>query len=961
MGVRGLVGKGRGSNIEALYLLDDPVRMLVERMGWKTLTDAQAKAIPLILDGYNVVIMAPTGGGKTEAAMLPVLSILTRENPEPVAVLYITPMKALINDLYERIRRLAEPLGLRVARKHGDTPARERSKRHRAVPHILITTPESLEIDLDWAPKFRRYYENLRFVVVDEVHELLSSKRGAQLVLLLERLRRGLAKRDFQVIGLSATIGDPRRVLDLLSGSSRRPRAVVASDSRKTVELRVEHLEYRGDPWSPLAERIAEIARSTRPILVFVNSRFAAEQVKNALEELGVEDVLVHHSSVSAELREEAEEMLKRGEIAAIVCTKTLEVGIDVGRIKLVVQVRSPGTVASLLQRVGRSGHTIEGTPRGTILTVDDYDFMESVAIARLAALGRVEDIAIKRLPLDVVARQILGMILADKEVPFSKVREILEGLSNVIEVDLEALEDLIEYMAKNKVLRIEERNGERILRLGPTFYKIWKFRGDKGQKAWWSRSFAEFFSTITERDVFTVKYGEKTIGYIDSLFVYRHLRVGDTIRLAGTSWKVKRIDENLSRVLVEPTKAQAEVPLWRGEGPRRARIVAESLSEILAGEDLAGVEIDDRGRSVIEAWRKSYSQIEPPRPHHIIYERYGDEHIFTTMLGSGANEALAIAISHLASKKIGLSTRYRAGFAGFSVYVGDLNPLELLTSINPDSLYDIIMAALDKSPYLYQVIREIQLSFGKIGSVDYEGEDEILIEEAKKQVVEEYLDLDTAKWFLELLRTGRIRVKTPLIGGLTPLAKSIVQQPSIRPWLPDLAPRIARFLEGTPLTVIDLADALELAEKTIESKLKEMRKPEYGDLRVVSFIDIDTGETRWALLRELENIAESEDYRESFRPKRLGEPLRVYIRAAPGQKPREIILKPADLLGANTDRILSLFPREAYSIKVTSAYAMDTRDDVSVVHYHVPVNAVRYLLLNAARYLESKYYEEFF
>ena len=959
MGVRELVGKDQDE--KALYMLDRHVRMLVQRMGWRSLTDAQAKAIPLILEGYNVVIMAPTGGGKTEAAMLPVLSALARTDPAPVAVLYITPMKALINDLYERIRRLAEPLGLRVARKHGDTPARERSRRHREVPHILITTPESLEIDLDWAPKFRRYYENVKFVVVDEVHELLSGKRGAQLVLLLERLRKSLAREDFQVIGLSATIGDPRRVLDLLSGSSRRPRAVVSSASRKTVELRVEYLEYKGDPWTPLARRIAEIASSEKPILVFVNSRFAAEQVKNALEELGVEDVLVHHSSVSAELREEAEELLRRGEIGAIVCTKTLEVGIDVGRIRLVVQVRSPGTVASLLQRVGRSGHTIQGTPRGTVLTVDEYDFMESVAIARLASEGRVEDIAIRRLPLDVVARQILGMILAEKEVPLSRVREVLEGLSHAIEADLDIIDDLVEYMAENKIIRIVERNGDRVLRLGPTFYKIWKFRGDKGQKAWWSRSFAEFFSTITERDVFTVKYGEKTIGYIDSLFVYRHLRVGDTIRLAGRSWKVKRIEENLSRIIVEPTKAQAEVPLWRGEGPRRARIVAESLSEILAGEDLSGVNVDERGLRVIGEWRRAYSRIGPPRPGQLIYERYGDEHVFTTMLGSGANEALALAISHLASKEIGLGTRYRAGFAGFSVYVGDLNPLELLASIDPDSLEGIVMAALDKSPYLYQVIREIQLSFGKIGAVDYDGRDEILVEEAKKQVIEEYLDLDTARWFLEELRAGRIRVRTPLIGGLTPLAKSILQQPSIRPWLPDLAPRIARFLEDTPLTIIDLADALELAEKTVESKLKEMRKPEYGDLRVVSFIDIDTGETRWALLRELERIAESEDYMNSFRPRRLDEPLRVYIRAAPGQKPRELILKPADLLGPEAERILSMFPREAYSIKVTSAYAMDTRDDVSVVHYHVPASAVKYLLLNAARYLESKYYEEFF
>ncbi len=953
---------GNGSTLSrTLGMLHPKVRALVESRGWSSLTDVQEKAIPVILSGANTLVMAPTGEGKTEAAMLPILSqIVSSDAQEPVTVLYITPMKALINDLYRRISELAKPLGLRVARKHGDTPASERNRRHRSVPHILITTPESLEIDLDWAPKFRRYYRNLRFVVVDEVHELLSGKRGAQLVLQLERLRR-LSGRDFQVVALSATVGDPERVLDLLSGSSRRPRSIVESGSRKNIVLEVGITPGDGDPWRELARLISRVARENKPILVFVNSRFAAEQLKTALEELGVDDVFVHHSSVSAELREEAEEKLRRGELSAVVCTKTLEVGIDVGKVRVVVQVKSPGRVASLLQRVGRSGHVVGGTPRGIILATDEFDFMESLAIARLALQGRVENIALRRIPLDVVARQLLGILLAQKEAGLAEILNLLEPIAEKIGVTEDDIHRLVEYMASTRVIKVEGEGREARLRIGPTFYKIWKFRGDPSQRAWWSRSFSEFFSMITERDSFTVKHGDKTIGSIDSVFVYRHLRVGDTIRLAGRSWRVKRIDENLARVDVEPSSSQAEVPLWRGEGPRRHRIVADSLASILLGLNSTGVRLGEREKRIVGEWVRVYqSLLEGRDPRSVlIYERYLDEHVFTAMLGSGANEALALAVVHVASKKVGMNVRYRASYAGFSVYTGDVNPLAILKTLDPGELEKIVESALDKSPYLYQVAREIQLSFGRIGSPD-PSEDEFLFEEAKRQVIDEYLDLVTARDFLRRLQAGEVEVVFPMISGLSPIAREIVKSPSIRPWLPDLAMRIARFLEGAPMTVIDIADALELAEKTVESKLKDMRKPEYGDLRVVPFYDVDTGEVRWALLRELEEIAEMEEYRDSFTPRRVHEPLRVYVRLAPGQRPREIILKPADLL-ANGEKIIERFPREVYSVKIMSAYDEDGRDELSVTHYHVPSRALRLLLLNAARYLENKYYEEFF
>jgi len=941
-----------GSRPLAVKGLDERILSLVRDRGWTSLTPVQEKALPAILGGANTLIMAPTGEGKTEAALLPVLSEIVRTGAEPVAVLYITPMKALINDLYKRIEWWAGRLGLRVARKHGDTSAAERNRRLREIPHILITTPESLEIDLDWAPKFRVHYRNLRWVIVDEVHELLASKRGAQFALQLERLREFVG-RDFQVIGLSATVGDPDWTLTVLSGSSKRPRKIVDSGTRKMPDVKVVYSgSDASDPWINAAKTVVE--EIEKPSLVFVNSRYVAERMKTALEELGVSDVFVHHSSVAAKIREEAEEKLRRGELSAVVCTKTLEVGIDVGKIRKVIQVKSPGRVASLLQRIGRSGHRIGEVPRGSIVTTDYLDFVESLAIAKLAREGFVEKIAFRRIPLDVVARQIQGMLLAQPGLDEETIYRVLSR-HPAVRLSREEYEELLSYMESLGTIRREDGK----LRLGPTFYKIWRFRGDKGPKVWWSRDFSEFFSTISERDSFMVKHGENLVGYIDSIFVYRHLRPGDTIRLAGRSWLVKRIDENLGKVEVEPTTSPAEVPLWRGEGPRRDPRVAAEMASILYTGDLGGVRVSEEDYGIIEQWREEYRKRGIPLPgeDRIIYERYRDEHVFTVLLGSGATEALALAITHEAVKKVGLNVFYRSMHAGFSVYTPGVDPFEILSGIDPDELEDIVLAALERSPYLYQVVREIQVSFGRIGSIDFE-EDYLIVDEARRQVMEEYLDIENAADFLRRLQQGRIEVKAPLGGGLTPIAREILSAPAIRPWMQDLTLRIARLLEGSALTVLELADILELAEKTIESKIKEMRKPEYGDNRVVGFVDVDEDEWRWTLVRTLEEVATSEEFSPSFQPYRVREPLKLYVRVAPGHRPREFIVTP-ELVLRNYGRITAALPPEIYSVKITSAYSENRRDEFSVVHYHVPSHALRYLILNAARYLESKY--EFF
>ena len=921
---------------------------LMRERGWSGLTETQEAALTYITTGYNVLVVAPTGAGKTEAALLPILSMMLRESPEPVALLYITPMKALINDLYHRIKWWADRLGFRVARKHGDTPSRERSARLRRRPHILITTPESLEVDLDWSSSFRRYLANVRYVVVDEVHELVGSKRGGQLLVLLERLKR-LAGRDFQRVGLSATVQDPASVLDALSGSSSRPKRVVGAGGVKDMQLRVLYIddEKSRDVWKDSALLLSRDIEP--PSLVFTNSRFMAEKLKEAMEDVGIHDVFVHHSSVSAEVREEAEERLRRGEIRAIVCTKTLEVGIDVGRIRRVIQYRAPGSVASLIQRVGRSGHALHQTPRGSIITVGWLDFAEALAEAGLARLGFIEDRARGRLvTLDVAAKEIVGMALQGGITPEEAVETILSAAPDT-GLSRRELERLLGYLIRRRLVRVERGT----LKPGPTFYKIWRFQGGD-PRAWWSRSFSEFFSTINEREVFTVWHGDKQVGSVDSLFVYRYLRIGDAIRLAGRTWRVKSIDPAQGRVLVEPSSEAAETPLWRGEGPRRSPAVAEEVGRIIESPVDAEVEADEAGLEMVRARAEEYRRrgIPVPGRRRIVYENYLNEHIFTVMLGTGANEALALAISHLASRDAGLNIYYRASFYGFSVHAPGVDVLGLLKSLEPSMLPEVVEAALERSPYLAQAVRAIQLDFGKTDRVD-PVEDEIIVREAKRQVIETYLDLEEAMEFLRDLRAGRVEVYTAGAGGLTPLSRELLSVPATRPWIHDLADRIAGLIHLNPLTPTEIADLLDLSQRTIEAKLKEMRRPGYGPLRTAYFIDIDEGEARWTLVSDFPEVAESEEFSASFEAPDPEAPLKViYSVEGLERSMREVMVTPKSLEDPAT---LDLFPEEMYKVIIVRAHAEVLRDEVHLVHYNVPRSLLPYLVRNAAAYIARR------
>ena len=327
---------------------------IVHDLGWRSLRPVQELTIDAVLDGCNSVVLAPTAGGKTEAAIFPLLSRILDENLQPTAVLYICPIRALLNNQEDRLKSYAKMVGLEVFKWHGDVSDSRKQRFRESPAHILMTTPESLEVMLiSERTDARAIFAGLSAVVIDEVHAFAGDDRGAHLAALLERVG-SLCGRDIQRIGLSATVGNPHVIGEWLQGSSTRPfRLVDPPRPPPQRDLRVELCDDIGHAALAIAQR----ARGKKS-LVFVESRAKAERVAHALSGSGVE-VFIHHSSVSRADRTLAEEQFTRGENTAIVCTSTMELGIDVGDLDHVFQIDAPGSVASFLQRLGRTGRRL--------------------------------------------------------------------------------------------------------------------------------------------------------------------------------------------------------------------------------------------------------------------------------------------------------------------------------------------------------------------------------------------------------------------------------------------------------------------------------------------------------------------------------------------------------------------------------------------------------------------------
>ncbi len=561
-------------------------------------TRAQELAWPVIKGGESTLLMAPTGSGKTLAAFLSSIDQLITSPAKGCRVVYVSPLKALVVDVERNLRapiagigHAATRLGLpfrepTVAIRTGDTPAKDRVRFTKTPTDIFITTPESLYLVL--SSSAGAALKDAETVIVDEIHSMVSTKRGAHLAVSLERLER-LAGRPLQRIGLSATqrpLAEVARFLGGYNDSGPRPVRIVDAGSRKALELTVEvpvedmarlgdPLEFRSGPvsrtdgrtsiWPAIHPRLLELVRAHRSTLIFVNSRRLAERIAAALNDLAEEEVAhAHHGSIAREQRLRIEDDLKAGRIKALVATSTLELGIDMGAIDLVVQIETPPSVASGMQRIGRAGHQVDAPSTGVILPKYRGDLLASAALTERMHAGAVEESRYIRNPLDVLAQHIVAMVGRDP-MTVDELESVIHRAAPFAELPRAQLENVLDMLSGRYP-------SDEFVELRPRI--VWdRVAGTLRAREGAARIALTSGGTIPDRGLYGVflvgaEPGKGRVGELDEEMVFE-TRVGETFLLGASTWRVEEITHD--RVLVSPAPGvPGKMPFWKGETANR-------------------------------------------------------------------------------------------------------------------------------------------------------------------------------------------------------------------------------------------------------------------------------------------------------------------------------------------------------------------------------------------------------
>ncbi len=517
--------------------------------GFTKLTEIQKKAIPIIYNKKDSLIIAPTGSGKTECATIPVFSHVKKSKKAgKIKTLYITPLRALNRDVFRRITNYAKNETLSIEIRHGDTPQSIRKKITNAPPDILITTPETIVILLS-QPKMLDALSELEWIIIDEVHELLSSERGAQLSISVERLQLN-SIHEVTRIGLSATVGNPKDASKFLVGTKRRCE-IIQDHSLRKYDVEVRFVEGNTtDVAYAIIEYVSNLQLNS-PILLFTNSRGEAEFIASILREKSSINIELHHGSLSRQVREETEFSLREGRSGIVVCTSSLELGLDIGSVELVIHYGSPRQVSKLVQRIGRSRHSKNSSAKGLIITNNPDDEIEAKAILERVAEHSIEEQKIHDGSLDVVAHHVVGMAMQIGKVSTQLAFETITKAYPFRNLTFDDFHGILNLLDSNNLIFFDKEKLE-----------FWK----KG------RSFRYFFENLsTIPDILKFKVFDtiekKIIGTLDQRFVGDFGEPGNVFVLRGSQWRIINIDEKSLTVNVEPfTTSGVNVPYWEGE-----------------------------------------------------------------------------------------------------------------------------------------------------------------------------------------------------------------------------------------------------------------------------------------------------------------------------------------------------------------------------------------------------------
>ena len=790
---------------------------------FKTFSPPQKFAVMEIHKRNNVLVSAPTGSGKTITAFLSILNELvnlaeTNSLTDQVYCVYISPLKALNNDIgvnlqtpLAEIKALAKEkynkdIDIRVGVRTGDTTAYEKSKMTKKPPHILVTTPESLAIVLS-STKFRDHLKQLWWVVIDEVHALAENKRGTHLSISLERLN---LLSNFTRIGLSATVAPLDEIAQYVAGENRDCQIIDIQFMKQTdikVISPVSNLikatyEERENKTYELLDRLIQEHKTT---LIFTNTRAATERVVHNLREkfpqkytenIGTENSLqligAHHGSLSKKHRFEIEQQLREGKLKAVVCSTSLELGIDIGFIDLVILLGSPKSVARALQRIGRSGHKLHEISKGRILVLDRDDLVECSLILKAAIEKRIDRIHIPKGALDVLAQQIYGMAIVEP-IDENEIYECMKKSYCYKDLKREDFNNIISYLA-GEYVQLMDRH---------VYAKVWRNNGKIGRKSPIARMlYMTNIGTIPDETNVKVKVGEDMIGTIDEGFL-ESMRPGDIFVLGGATYEFK-----FSRGTVAQVKAVSgrlpTVPSWVSEMLPLSFDLADSIqkfrqymnemyvskkskTEMLQYINTYLYIDENASNSIYEYFKEQFQFSVIPHRKLMLVENYEDNgktiHLFHSLYGRRVNDVLSRAIAFAISKQQKRDVRVSISDNGFTVQCdAKIQPLKALKLLRSFELRQVMELAIDKSQVLVRrfrhcasrslmILRNYKGFTKNVGrqqvssmilmvAVKRISNDFPILKEARREVLDDKMDVDNAIKIIKEIEDGLIEIK---------------------------------------------------------------------------------------------------------------------------------------------------------------------------------------------------------
>ncbi len=750
--------------------LDPRLADAIRELGLVEPTEIQNLAFPLLETDADALLLSPTGTGKTEAALLPLLSHRLTDPTPPISTLYVTPLRALNRDLEHRIVALVKQVGLTAAVRHGDTSTSARLAQSRRPPDLLLTTPETLQLLLTGA-RLRESLANVRTIIIDEVHELVGSDRGAQLSITLERLDR-LTGRFVRRIGLSATVGNPGEVARFLSPAPRKVEVRVAQE-RRPLELTARRPTRERPPLDETLVRelkadktlleglraVEEEVREHRTTLIFVNTRPTAEGLAARLQKLAPDlPIAVHHGSLSREVREEAEQAFREGQLRALVATSSLELGIDIGGVDHVIQFGSPHQVGRLVQRVGRSGHRLDRTIHGTVLALDDDDLEEAAVLARRADAGLIEPVTWRTRNRLAASQQIIASLRAEGALELSELLRPLRHAAATADLSDSEWTELVEYLVG---LGLAKRVGDRVAPGRGTLHRFYA-----------SLSLIPDERTYRLRDIGT----RRLIGTLDERFVLTQIlaQPEEIFLLHGRTWKV--VEYRDGELLVETVQEIGREPRWAGEDLPVPFDVAQEIGQLRREGGFDAYPISAADRLTLEERRNAPALAGTiPTDRRVTVTAHGRVVVYGACFGTRTNETLSLAAAGLLTARLGARVEVASVEPTWFVLelpiAVDSTTLVGALSIEPGTLGPLVErlvpTGLDYRWVFLAVARKLGVIPASADPRDLRTLDPLLAasrtnplgEETLEKTLHDRYDVDHATQVLERIRDGAIEV----------------------------------------------------------------------------------------------------------------------------------------------------------------------------------------------------------